>query len=384
MLKYLIHLWVLAIAGAIIASPARAAGPATQPALISLKLKNVTAKQALAALEKAVAIPIPLSPPDLLNKEGLPLLTLDLKGASFWSVVREIGLQTGLEPHMGADDPYPRFQLGLGNGRFWKSPQAVAGPLLVTATDISLSSVVELGRTKHEFQRDLTVNLIAYAEPSIRLLAVSPEVKLLLAQDDQGHSLMPPAETPVTPDDSEDSGRNSENGGVLYISTMSIALTCPENRGKLIARLKGKASMRIQTASQRVEWEDVLKARNVTKTAGAFPVIMKSLKKADIEYVLSVSLRRDKRSPDDWKNLHQSIFNGQMMLVDAKGRIVAARATENGGEYTPNKIEANLRFVREPGASDADAGEPYKLIWDAPTAAKEVSVEFELKDIPIP
>lgn len=383
MLKYSIHLWVLALASAVTAWPASAAGPATQPASITLQLKNATAKQAIAALEKAAGVPLPLNPPDLLNKEGLPPISVDLKGASFWSAIREIGLQSGLEPHSGAEDGYPRFQLGLGSGLFWKSPQAVAGPLLITATDISRSSVVELGRTKHDYQRDLTVSLAAYAEPGVKLLSVSPEVKLLLAQDDQGHSLMPPAEDAAVPDGELSGGHNGESGA-LYISTMSVALACPEVRGKMIARLKGKASMRIQTASQRIEWEDVLKARNVTKNAGTFPVIMKSLKKADIEYVLAVSLRREKRSPDDWKNLHQSIFNGQMTLLDAKGRIVAARATENGGEYTANKIEANLRFVREPGISDPAAGEPYKLIWDAPTAAKDVSVEFELKDIPIP
>jgi len=382
MFKRSLHLRLLTAALSLCAPPAYSAEPATQPASISLRLTNATAKQAIAELAKSAHVPIPLNPPDLLNKEGLPAVNLELKGASFWAAVREIGLQTGLEPNLGGDDPYPRFQLALGGGKFWKTPQAIAGPLLIAATDVSRSSTVELGRTKHEHQRDLMVNFAAYAEPGIRLLAVSPEIKLLQAVDDKGNSLLPTGHAPSV-DEGDAEGYGGESGAI-YLSNMSINLSCPENRGRKIASLKGKASMRIQTASQRLEFEDVLKVHNVTKSAGAFPVLMKSVKKVDIEYLLSISLKRENRSPEGWKNLRQSIFNGQMVLLDTKGRIVAGRATENGGNYTTNKIDATLRFVREPGLSDAGAGEPYKLVWDAPTAAKDLSVEFELKDIPIP
>jgi hypothetical protein len=40
--------------------------------------------------------------------------------------------------------------------------------------------------------------------------------------------------------------------------------------------------------------------------------------------------------------------------------------------------------VREPGVSDPDAGEPYQLVWLAPTQSKDLPVAFELKDLPIP
>jgi hypothetical protein len=73
-----------------------------------------------------------------------------------------------------------------------------------------------------------------------------------------------------------------------------------------------------------------------------------------------------------------------MSLYDDMGRLVAARATENGGDYGGNKIDATLRFVREPGVSDPKAGEPYKLVWNAPLESKILPVEFELTDLPIP
>jgi hypothetical protein len=34
--------------------------------------------------------------------------------------------------------------------------------------------------------------------------------------------------------------------------------------------------------------------------------------------------------------------------------------------------------------SDPHAGEPYKLVWLAPTESKDLAIEFELTDLPIP
>src|SRR4249919_543507 len=65
--------------------------------------------------------------------------------------------------------------------------------------------------------------------------------------------------------------------------------------------------------------------------AGA-PFIFRSVKKADIEYILQLNLRRDKKSETEWRDLHHSLYTGQLALYDDKGRLVAGRATENGGE----------------------------------------------------
>jgi hypothetical protein len=127
-----------------------------------------------------------------------------------------------------------------------------------------------------------------------------------------------------------------------------------------------------------------MKARNIVKVANGAPVTFRSLKKADIEYSLQLNLRREKTSAAAWRDLHYSIYGGQMALYDEQGRLVASRATENGGDYGQTKIDATLRFVREPGISDPQAGEPFKLVWLAPTSGVDVPIEFELTDLPIP
>jgi hypothetical protein len=258
----------------------------------------------------------------------------------------------------------------------------VSGPLVVFANEVERNHSVELRRSAPgEFERRITVNLTAFAEPGLRVLSASPGVKVTKAVDDVGHRLSATPGDPETPDFSPAS--NPGNG--LYAWNLAVVLDAPPAGAKSIARLAGVTYVRVQTASERVEIDDVMKQRNVMRTVAGVPFTVKSLKKVDIEYLLQLGLRRGNKLREvEWENLHGSIYNGRMALYDEKGRLVAGRATENGGDYGERKIDATLRFVREPGVSDPHAGEPYKLVWLAPTASKDLPVPFELHDLPIP
>jgi hypothetical protein len=355
--------------------------PSTQPAPITLHLQNAPARTLIAELSKQTGAVIATTPPDLLEKTPPPPVTIDIDRQPFWKAIETITQKSGLGPVINQEEPYPRFQLGLGGQTFWEEPHAFAGPIVVFANDVERNNTVELGRTKHRFERELSLNLTAFAQPGIPLLTASPEVTILVAIDENGRSLKPaePPSAEPTPADQHGPGNN------LYTWNMTAQLEAPQSGAKKIARLKMQAQLRFQTASQTFDVEDVLKVKNLTRTvAGGATLTIRALKKADIEYVLQFSLRRDKLSQERWRDLRSSLYNGLLTLHDDKGRLVAARATENGGEYGNNKVEANLRFVREPGISDPNAGEPFKLTWQAPTAAINVPVEFELSDLPIP
>jgi hypothetical protein len=351
----------------------------TQPSPITLRVKDATPKDVLADLSRQTESPIPVVPQDLFDKNPLPRITLDLDNQPFWIAMETLGRTTGLEPLASPDDPYPRLQVGLGTGAFWDEPHVISGPLLLFVTDIARTTTVELGKKEHTFDRELTLNLTAFIEPGLRVLAASQDVTLKQAVDETGRSLLP-TDTP-TPG----SVLSEETlGGSQFTWNLAVGLQCPSPVGKRIAKLRGVAQIRLQTKSDVIEIEDVLKIRNINRTVAGAPFTFKSLKKADIEYILQITVRRDKKSEADWQMLHQSIYNGMMALYDEKGRLVAGRATENGGDYGGTKIDATLRFVREQGVSDPNAGEPYKLVWHAPLASKNLPVEFELTDLPIP
>lgn len=357
-----------------------AAGPAaTQPATITVHLHDVPAQAALAELSKQAGAPFPLFPPDLLEKSTIGNVTLDLDRQPFWAAMEELSRKTGLEPVVSPEDPYPRFQLGLGGGSFWAEPHVIAGPVVLLANEVERTNTVELGKVKHTFDRELTVNVTAFAEPGLRVLFASPDIKVLQAIDEKGKPLT------VAPEDPVDAGAQNDAESSVFTWNLAIALNSPADATvQKIARLRGRTHLRVQTAEQRVEVDDVMKVRNVTRNVAGAPFIFRSIKKADIEYILQLNLRRDKVPESQWRDLHHSLYTGQLMLYDDKGRLVAGRATENGGEYHNNKIDATLRFVREGGVSDPQAGEPFKLVWLAPTAAKDLPIEFELHDLPIP
>jgi hypothetical protein len=358
---------------------ARAGAPAaTQPVVITAHFHDATAQAALAELSKQAGAPLPLFPPDLLAKNAIRNVTLDLERQPFWAAVEQFSRKTGLEPVLAPEDPYPRFQLGLGGG-FWDEPHVVAGPVVLFANEVERTNTVELGKDKHTFRRGLEVGLTAFAEPGLRVLFASPVVKVVAAVDERGQPLT------VAPEDPVDAGAQDDAESGVYTWSLAISLDSPADPTvHKIARLRARTHVRVQTAQQRVEVDDDMKTRNVSRTVAGAPFTFRSMKKADIEYILQLNLRRDKTPEAQWRDLHHSLYSGQLTLYDDKGRLVAGRATENGGEYHNNRIDATLRFVREPGVTDPQAGEPFKLVWLAPTAAKDLPIEFEVQDLPIP
>ena len=355
--------------------------PATRPASITLHARDLPARKLVEELARQAGAAIPVSPPELFAHNAVAPVSLDVEGQSFWRALAEVGRKTGLEPIASPDDPYPRLALGLGNGAFWQEPHAFGGPVVIFANDVERNHSVELRRSRPpEFERRVTVNLTAFVEPGLRVLSTSPTVQVKSAVDEAGRRLTPAGGDPEAPDFSP--VNNPGNG--LYCWNLAVVLDAPPAGARKIAKLSGLTHVRVQTGFERVEVDDVMKRRNVARTVAGVPFTFKSLKKADIEYILQVALRREKKPQRDWHNLHGSLYNGHLALYDDKNRLVAGRATENGGDYGESKIEATLRFVREPGVSDPTAGDPYRLVWLAPTQSRDLPVSFELQDLPIP
>jgi hypothetical protein len=357
-----------------------ASAATTQPSAITLHAKNVPTRQLFEDLARQSGAAIPPAPPDLFDRT-VPPVSIDLERQAFWAAVKQLGQSTGIEPSLDADDPYPRMRWGLGPG-FWEEPHTLAGPLAVFVNDVSRSATVELARTTHRVDRDVTIELTGFVEPGLRVVSISPAPALLAASDENGRAL---TALPLNdPEEAPASQLADQPGTRVWTWNMMLRLSCPEDAGKRIARLRARTTVRVATTVQPLEFLDVLKLKGATRPVGSAHLTFRNLMKADIEYVLRISLRRDKTPPEQWDVLAHSIYNGMFALYDDKGRVVADRCTENGFDYTPAKIDATLRFVREPGASHPQAGEPHKLVWEAPTAVKDLPVEFELLDLPIP
>src|SRR5260221_10390614 len=123
---------------------------ATQPVAFTLHQHDVPAHIVLDVLAKEAGAPFPLSPPDLLEKNPVPPITIDLDRKPFWTALEEFSHKTGLEPVLTPDDPYPRFQLGLGGG-VWEEPHVVAGAGGLFGQEGERTQINELHKKKHTF-----------------------------------------------------------------------------------------------------------------------------------------------------------------------------------------------------------------------------------------
>jgi hypothetical protein len=384
----LVTFMTLATAAALLCVLPDAHAATTQPSVITLQVKDAPAKQVFEDLARQASAALPTSPPDLFQNTSLPNVTADLTRQPFWAAIKQLGSLTGVGPVPTGDDPYPRMILGVGGG-FWDEPHAISGPVVVFANDVSATADVELTRKGHAIRRQVAINLTAFVEPGLRVVSVAPVSQIKEAVDENGKALRAatdPADEGLDDDALSNPQHSDQPGTRVWSWNSTLLLDLPEGAGRKIARLKGVTGVRVATAVQPIEFLDVMKTRGATRpVAGTGATLtFKNLMKADIEYVLRIHLRRDKAPQKEWDLLSHSIYNGMMALYDDKGRLVADRCTENGGEYAKDKLEATFRFVREPGVSHPQAGEPYKLIWQAPTAAKDLPIEFELTDLPIP
>ena len=382
--------------GALLAARAPAAADPTRPSLVTLEVKDAPAKQVFEDVARQAGVRLPTAPPDLFSTVQVPNVTLDAQREPFWTVMKRLGSLTGVAPLPSGDEPYPRMILGAGGG-FWEEPHAIGGPLVVFANDVSRTADVELTRKGHRVHRQLAINLTAFVEPGLRVVSVEPVARIKEAVDENGKALLPAAADEAVEDAGDDASAldahaDEQPGTRVWSWESTLLIDLPEGAGRKVARLKAATSLTVATAVQDVEFTDVLRTRSVTRQVagggvgggGGATLTFKNMIKADIEYVLRIDLRRNKLPAEQWRLLSHSIYNGMMALYDGQGRVVADRCTENGGEYTKDKVEATLRFVREPGVSHPQAGEPHRLVWQAPTAGKDLPLEFELTDLPIP
>jgi len=79
-------------------------------------------------------------------------------------------------------------------------------------------------------------------------------------------------------------------------------------------------------------------------------------------------------------------------LVDDKGQAVAHSPNGADADESPDnqRLDVHMRFVREvgedgnKGARKTAASEAVKMRWEIPVETRELTVPFELRDLPIP
>lgn len=359
----------------------RAAGTS----FVTLHLKDAPPGEVAAELFRQAGAPMRTSPDDLWEQGRWPRVTLDVDRQPFWAALKAFTGQTGVS--LAASDEGLYFLRGGGIGS--KGPWVVSGPFLVAATEVSRSQrltpaadaegrpVGDAGRSD-----EFAVQLVAMAEPKLSVLRGPDVLRLEEAIDDRGNPLLP---TGVRP--GESAGESPVGRGMWVYR---VQLKYPAEPGKRIARLKGSATFAVQTAAEQIEVADLMRARDVERKLKDVRVAVGGVRRLDErqEYELKVVLYYEgppESGRGRWAQVQRKFYEMQsrMRVLDADGQALERRGF--GSRVNGDEVEMTVRFGPSFRARDRRrSGDPANLVWQVPTASKDVEVPFEFRDLPMP
>lgn len=344
--------------------------------LITLDLVDVDAADAFDALFAQAKSEYATQPSNALtDKDNIAPVTLKYDKAPFWTVLRDLCKQTGLNLY-NTGEATNRLMFSTSGDREWQSsPSVVSGAFLISARSINFNQSINLARPD-DSNTSLSVQFNAYPEPSLRVVRSNYQLKLDEAVDDEGNSLLPPSDN--------NSGWNS---GRQSVWNFQSPLDPKAATGNKITKLRGTATFGAIAESVRIEVPDAMNVKDFKQKAGQVQVAIKDLKKRDgggnsyEQYTLRIAITRPPRNNDN------EMFNygpQGLRVLDAKGRELSGQGYSGGGGG-PEGHEYTMTFGRYSRGGDGEKpGVPDKIVWEIPTKIVDVKVPFEFKDLPLP
>jgi len=343
------------------------------PTLVTLHLKAATADAALAELSRQSGIRVQPQNEDVWRAAERPAVTLDLDRVPFCVALRD--LCTILHAAPAAVEP-GRLLLHPDEDAALDGPFVAHGPFLVVAQQIDFSKTVRLAGKRPQ-ERDISIQFGILVEPKLRVLSLPGTIKVE-ATDDKGNALAN-ADVPDEGDMIELSGAPTDP-----VALVTAPLTYPDNPGKRITSLRGTAKFVVQIRAETLDFPDVLKARDATRSvAGTKFTLRRCRKVAGNEYEALLVAHRGAVDDAGWRQLAALVQAGGCRLLDAKGRPLFARGVTDV-ESEDTQFQATLRFAREDPENVQRIGEPARFVLDIPVETRELSCPFEFKDLPMP
>ncbi len=340
------------------------------PTLITLDVTNASVLEVMEALSKQTGFALRPYHDNMFDNANLPTITLSVKDAPFWQVMRQVMAQGEVviyESHDNENALRLMPQRNMGRTTV-NAPFSLNGAFMVVATQIQRSNSVSLANPE-QVNRNMSMQLQVYAEPKVNILRYSHQPEIEEAVDDKGNSL------------ANRQSSSSYSSGRSSVWQMHVPLIYPENPGSKIARLRGNIKMTVQTRSEKLEVEDILNVKDKTETVAGRRVVIASVTRPnDNQCQVKIIAHRDGMEQQafyDWMNNRQA-----MQLLDKDGRAwyPGGYSTSSSGD----QYETTRQFFNNRGDQSDAPGEPVKLIWEIPTGTQEITIPFEFTDLPLP
>jgi hypothetical protein len=334
--------------------------------LVTLSLKNVTAREAFAELGRQAKIAMDVSD---LERQDEARFSIEITQKPFWQAMRELCVKTGLQPEIRGDPP--QIVVDSLSTRWSRRPASGHGAFLIVADRIERDYKVDLAKPD-ELHHRFILQLTAFSDPRLLVLKNAQEVKLEEAIDERGNSLLPPTSGDYLPESSEYS--------TPWEWRLKAKLHHPPGAGNRIARLRGSAQFMVRTQHQTWELSQVMTVQNATRVIGGCRLTIEGLSRNEEGYTLRIRGQGPLCGvvPAGMSEQFEAIRRS-MKLLDNHGRAFAVDFAGGSG-----REEWSYLFTFKPTPAQDATAEPAKLIWEVPTEAKFVVVPFVFENLPLP
>ena len=370
--------WLIVASSLGLPALAQDAADVTKPTTVTLRLNDVSARQAFEELAKQSGIEI--SAPANFWERGERSVSIDLADQPFWLAMKDVCDKAGVSLKYQTNAARPRILLSRDNPGWTTYPSVTSGPFLVSLIGLQRTSTVDM-RKPADVQRSFVARFSVFCEPRVRLLRGSLYATIEQARDDKGNSL---ALTRQTADGGPANAPEPMNFITSWAYTLEGRLEYPNGAGARIPVLRGFANFVAQTKSETIELpiDEPRSFTDVSRTVAGRKILVRELRRAPEEWEAVVTFSRESLPPEQWQ---RALFPGQTLkLVDGEGKFLTARGFGLGARGDQATFVFKFEKDAGPATHGPRIGRPVKLTWEIPTETQDLPVTFEFKDVTLP
>ncbi|MBM4046443.1 MAG: hypothetical protein FJ279_15140 [Planctomycetes bacterium] len=333
---------------------------------VSLVVNDVPISEAAKVLERESGYKIECWGEELKGKR----VTLDLKNVPFFQAL----LALAKAANCGYSPARTRGYV-LEPGPAYPRPTHTEGPfqfrILKIARELDFSSLLASAKPV------LRLWMHVQWEPKVWVGDSRDTVHIVSAKTDQGQSL-----TLVTIDEGPRGSQVVRTKTSSSVSSLSqqyyIQLNPPEAAGGHLAELKGYVTLNVAELTGEIRFENPLRATNEKRAAGEAEVTLVSFTPRDGGFNAVLTFAR-KSSEERQPGLRASspLSGGELVLLDDAGRTHSPQGESWTREGSSHRM--GLQFAELP-----EGRTPAALVFRFPASPREVDVEFEFKNVPLP
>jgi hypothetical protein len=206
-------------------------------------------------------------------------------------------------------------------------------------------------------QSTLNLMLVVQADPRIRIIGAAPP-QWLAANDDAGHSLLPPPAANLS--------APTFSPGTLSSWSYSQQFKLPESVGKKFS-FKAESRFQVLVAKRDVFVDNIDTHIGEKLSIGGLNVTLQRLNSTPTTTTVQVAIQQEPFTGDESRPV-------ELAIQDSAGKFYS---------YT-SFVEGRTGITTTSGTATGAHNGPYKLVVTVANRIKTVTVPIDIKDVPIP